>query len=756
MVVLDAPIRPDETGRSVQHEKCKGSNCNETHTPNNGDIESIGFKYTSILAEREDVNEVVQKNGFDGAKSVGYTKRYHPVSKVCASEEQLDKTRGGQSTREEGEKHARPMSNKESTSSSSSALIGHIRKESAPLNLASREFNTLKDTIATSGKSQTSTNNENTSARTSTNLAKDSEEDTFCSSLQPVDQFVDFCQFQGKSIVSRLKPPCRPKAVRKEPQAKKKDIPTQAPQPRAPKGVAATGNSNTKIKKRPISHEAKASESKGAMRMKGNQNGARKSNSQNKVPKQAPLASPSLLPVNHFPENKEPSEKKSNINGGLYFGFNNPGQAPSVRTPSMRVHPRPPLSNLLSREETGREFPSIQRVNVSGIATFDTHGLELEALLSRQNENQVNLTDILKGFKCFELSDKLKLVTSAPVDVSAVKLVHSFDWIKDFDLKTKQPNSIWKPPNDFLALSLLACGICVKLMEEVVRNGLKNGFAIVRPFGGDAYPSISPMTVNYPAILTKIAQSRLNVKRVLVVNFGEAPAPGTERCLLKESDVVYISIHRCVNNPSIGNIYNIGEGSKRGTNINIAWSPDGYVGGAEILAALRVIVIPIARQFQPDVAILSTGFECAAFDDEERSYKIGPAIYGLLTSSLMSVCNGKVIQILARTGRFTPTLASIEACFRALLGKNVKPVGGELDRRPDYAATLVLHHLIHTLSPTWPILLNSSSLVDRPESTSFPNPQLPINPKRNECAASSALDAVLTMASAGASVISGP
>ena len=57
-------------------------------------------------------------------------------------------------------------------------------------------------------------------------------------------------------------------------------------------------------------------------------------------------------------------------------------------------------------------------------------------------------------------------------------------------------------------------------------------------------------------------------------------------------------------------------GADKGTgfNVNVAFASnlDPPMGDAEYLAAFRTVVMPIAREYNPDIVLVSAGFDAAA------------------------------------------------------------------------------------------------------------------------------------------------
>lgn len=88
-----------------------------------------------------------------------------------------------------------------------------------------------------------------------------------------------------------------------------------------------------------------------------------------------------------------------------------------------------------------------------------------------------------------------------------------------------------------------------------------------------------------------------------------------------------------------------GTGQGSGFNVNISWSGglNPALGDAEYLAAFRTVVMPIARDFAPDIVLVSAGFDAASGHPPPLGgYVVSPACFGHLTKELMQLAGGKV------------------------------------------------------------------------------------------------------------------
>lgn len=162
----------------------------------------------------------------------------------------------------------------------------------------------------------------------------------------------------------------------------------------------------------------------------------------------------------------------------------------------------------------------------------------------------------------------------------------------------------------------LAVGCVVELVFKVATGELKNGFAVVRPPGHHAEES-TPMGFCYfnsVAVAAKLLQQRLNVSKILIVDWDVHHGNGTQQAFYNDPNVLYMSLHRYDDGnffPGSGAPDEVGTGPGVGFNVNMAFTGglEPPMGDAEYLAAFRTVVMPIANEFAPDVVLVSSGFD---------------------------------------------------------------------------------------------------------------------------------------------------
>ena len=68
------------------------------------------------------------------------------------------------------------------------------------------------------------------------------------------------------------------------------------------------------------------------------------------------------------------------------------------------------------------------------------------------------------------------------------------------------------------------------------------------------------------------------------------------------------------------------------------------MGDPEYSLAFFSIILPVAYQFNPDLVLVSSGFD-AARGDPLGGCKISPEFYGFMTHHLRALANGKVVVV---------------------------------------------------------------------------------------------------------------
>ncbi|XP_057570606.1 histone deacetylase 5 isoform X12 [Hippopotamus amphibius kiboko] len=270
-------------------------------------------------------------------------------------------------------------------------------------------------------------------------------------------------------------------------------------------------------------------------------------------------------------------------------------------------------------------------------------------------------------------------------------------------------DTVWNEMHSSSAVRM-AVGCLVELAFKVATGELKNGFAIIRPPGHHAEESTAMgfCFFNSVAITAKLLQQKLNVGKVLIVDWDIHHGNGTQQAFYNDPSVLYISLHRYDNGnffPGSGAPEEVGGGPGVGYNVNVAWTGgvDPPIGDVEYLTAFRTVVMPIAHEFSPDVVLVSAGFDAVEGHlSPLGGYSVTARCFGHLTRQLMTLAGGRVVLALEGGHDLTAICDASEACVSALLSVELQPLDeAVLQQKPNINAVATLEKVIEIQSKHW-------------------------------------------------------
>ncbi|XP_036061682.1 histone deacetylase 9 isoform X6 [Onychomys torridus] len=256
----------------------------------------------------------------------------------------------------------------------------------------------------------------------------------------------------------------------------------------------------------------------------------------------------------------------------------------------------------------------------------------------------------------------------------------------------------------------MAVGCVIELASKVASGELKNGFAVVRPPGHHAEESAAMgfCFFNSVAITAKYLRDQLNISKILIVDLDVHHGNGTQQAFYADPSVLYISLHRYDEGnffPGSGAPNEVGIGLGEGYNINIAWTGglDPPMGDVEYLEAFRTVVMPVAKEFDPDMVLVSAGFDALeGHIPPLGGYKVTAKCFGYLTKQLMTLADGRVALALEGGHDLTAICDASEACINALLGNELGPLEEDLlHQTPNTNAAASLQRITEIQSKYW-------------------------------------------------------
>ena len=194
----------------------------------------------------------------------------------------------------------------------------------------------------------------------------------------------------------------------------------------------------------------------------------------------------------------------------------------------------------------------------------------------------------------------------------------------------------------------VAAGTAVAAVEEVVQGKTRSAFALVRPPGHHAAPVRARgfCLFNNVAVAAAHAREKLDCARVLIVDWDAHHGNGTQEIFWAEPDVMFFDVHReAPFYPGSGQLEEVGDGLGEGTTVNVPL-PDG-AGDAAMLKAFREILLPAAEYFDPDLVLVSAGFDAHRLDLALNvSYAGFAAMTGVVRDLANRHCEGRLAMVL--------------------------------------------------------------------------------------------------------------
>jgi len=157
--------------------------------------------------------------------------------------------------------------------------------------------------------------------------------------------------------------------------------------------------------------------------------------------------------------------------------------------------------------------------------------------------------------------------------------------------------------------ALHAVGGACALVDALLAGGAPTGFAAHRPPGHHAEPerAMGFCLLSTVAVAVRHALEAHGLERVFVLDWDVHHGNGTNAALHSEPRVLFASIHQWPLYPGTGALSDAGSGPGEGYSINLP-VPAGS-GEQEWLGLVEHVALPAARSFDPQLVVVSAGFD---------------------------------------------------------------------------------------------------------------------------------------------------
>jgi acetoin utilization deacetylase AcuC-like enzyme len=196
-------------------------------------------------------------------------------------------------------------------------------------------------------------------------------------------------------------------------------------------------------------------------------------------------------------------------------------------------------------------------------------------------------------------------------------------------------------------IARLAAGGVIAAVDAVLGGNVKNAYALVRPPGHHAMSDkgMGFCIFSNVAIAARHAQRAHDIERVMILDWDVHHGNGTQDAFYNDPSVLFCSIHQSELFPvGWGLVDQSGGSDAAGRTVNVPLP--GGSGDATYMAIIDEIITPIARQFKPELIIVSAGQDASASDPLGRM-SVTAEGYRRMTTAMMDLadelCGGRLV-----------------------------------------------------------------------------------------------------------------
>ena len=211
--------------------------------------------------------------------------------------------------------------------------------------------------------------------------------------------------------------------------------------------------------------------------------------------------------------------------------------------------------------------------------------------------------------------------------------------------------------------ALRSAGAAIEATDAVIEGELENAFCAIRPPGHHACrdKAMGFCFFNNVAIAAKHAVERHGLKRVAIVDFDVHHGNGTEDIVAGDNRILMVSFFQHPFYP---------EGGSQSNAANLVNVPvPAYTKGMDIREIIEMMWIPRLEAFQPELILISAGFD-AHREDDMGQLGLVEQDYAWITMRMKDIAKryakGRIVSCLEGGYNLSSLARSVEAHLRAL------------------------------------------------------------------------------------------
>jgi acetoin utilization deacetylase AcuC-like enzyme len=306
-------------------------------------------------------------------------------------------------------------------------------------------------------------------------------------------------------------------------------------------------------------------------------------------------------------------------------------------------------------------------------------------------------------------------IVLAPASREALSRVHGAAYLDSLDAADAKGARVQLDPDTYfgpgsLAAATLAAGGAIAMVEALLSGEAELGMLLARPPGHHAMRDRAMGFCVFNNVAVGAAHARsLGARRVAIVDWDVHHGNGTQDIFWRDPDVLFISLHQAPLYPDSGWVGETGEGAGAGTTINLPFPAAG--DGALYAAAFERVVLPVLDEAQPDLILVSAGYDGHA-RDPLASMLLRDGDYAWMAARLREAarrwCRGRIGFCLEGGYDLGALELGVAATLRGALDPAAHPTPTE--GAPPPAAERIVDGVVRAASPWWRCLREGAAV----------------------------------------------